>query len=178
MKSNNYFANQRSVGKRRLLLLALVFLLAIILRDTWLSAIAVWGVVPDILIYFPVFIGMYSDVVNAAIYGAAVGLIEDLLSGKYIGLSVLARTAAAVLAAFLGNKLYKENIYNPPFIVLCCSAFFGLIYILLSYLVGLNLPLSLFVFEVLPQALYTALCTPLIAIPLFLILGRDRNRYL
>ncbi|MEG1997702.1 MAG: rod shape-determining protein MreD, partial [Clostridiales bacterium] len=142
-------------GKR--LTVAVLFVLAVVMRDTWLSLIAIGGIVPDLLLYFPLFFAIYLPPGQAWIYGAALGLVEDLLSGKYLGLGVLSRTGAVCLASVLGNNLYKENLYNPPLIVFAAVMASGLLYWLCSYPVGLGLSWLLLPVQVLPQALYTAL---------------------
>ncbi|GEM_PF-3526526 len=162
--------NYKMLSVKQRVLLVFLFIFALIWQDTLIPKMAINGIMPDLLTYFVVFIALYLQPVPAMAVGAGIGLIEGLFIGKYIGLSLLAKAAMAFVACYIGSKFYKENYLLPLIVVFIASLVAGFVYILFSYVTGLNLPFlySLFCI-VLPQSIYTAIPSPLIFLLVYLV---------
>lgn len=71
-----------------------------------------WGVLaPQLLMFFPVFGGMLSGPISGAKHGAIVGLLQDLVIGRFIGLNIITWAIVGFLAGFATRGLFKENYF-------------------------------------------------------------------
>ncbi len=162
--------NYQMLSVKQRVLLVFLFIVAVIWQNTLIHKIAINGIVPDLLAYFVVFTALYMRPIPAMAVGAGIGLIEGLFIGKYIGLFLLAKAAMALMASYIGSKFYKENYLLPMIAVFLASLGSGFVYILFSYLVGLNLPfLYSFFCIVLPRSIYIAIPAPLIFLFVYLV---------
>lgn len=152
-----------------------LFILALTLQETWMPAIAIGGAQPDLLLYFIVFIGIFKKPSWGLGAGFVVGLIEDLLIGKYIGLHILSGMITGYLVAYFGGQFYKENYIIPIATVFAGAIISGFSYVFFSQFVSLGLPFWYSLWHlVLPNAIYSAALAPLIYIPVYMFFV-DRN---
>jgi len=164
---------EKSFG--RYIPLIILFILALVLQETWVPAIAIGGVQPDLLLYFVVFIAIFKKPHEAAIAGAIIGLIDDLLIGKYLGLHMLSYMITGYLVAYFGGRFYKENYIIPLATVFAGGIVSGFCYLFFSQLISLNLPFWYSLWRlVLPGAIYSALIAPVIYVPVYMFFV-DRN---
>jgi len=89
------------------------FLLSILagflLSSTVFSFLQVWGVKPDLVIVLIIINGFLYGPREGALWGFAGGILQDFLSGGYLGMHALAGMAAGWLAAVAGNRFYRDN---------------------------------------------------------------------
>ncbi|MCL1873935.1 MAG: rod shape-determining protein MreD [Clostridiales bacterium] len=146
------------------------YLVALGIQDTWLPAIAVLGVQPDLLLCAAVFIALWRKPRYALIMAVLLGLSRDLLLGRYIGLSALAFLAAVALIIRVGPRFYKENYLVPVAAVFLGGAISALTYALGGKLVGMPITLGPYLLtQAMPQAVYSALIAPFLYVPAYLI---------
>ncbi|MGI6360954.1 MAG: rod shape-determining protein MreD [Bacillota bacterium] len=151
---------------RRIAIMVL-FVLALVLNETLMPAISIGGIAPNLLIFFVVFYAIYRDPPQAVLIAVIIGLIEDLMIGRYIGLSIISYAAVAFAISYFKVRFYHENLLSPIIVIFTGSLVAGFLYVLLSQLVGLSLPFgATFGLQVLPQALYNAAITLLIYVPM------------
>jgi len=86
----------------RLVLLTIGF---IILQTTIVSFTSVLNIVPDVLLIWIVYIAITQGQIPATVYGFSIGMVMDMVSGEFIGLSALCKT----IAGFLAGYFYHEN---------------------------------------------------------------------
>ena len=142
------------------LLLMLVAML--IFQATFLDAIAVHGIKPDIVMIFVVFNGFLLGPREGAFLGYAGGIIQDVFVGYYIGLNALTLMLAGYLSGVCGERLYKENSLIVAIVTFVASTLsLSLYYILLAYLdVGIHFAPA-FLQIIIPTATYSTLLVPL-----------------
>lgn len=156
---------------------ALLLLLALALQDTWVPEFAVFGATPDLLLFFVIFTGLLKTPVWGLGAGLLIGLAEDLLSGKYIGLNVLAKGLTGFVIPYLCAKFYKENYLIPLFAVFTGTLTAGAAYIVFSWFTGLDLPLWQTMWSVfLPRSLYNSALTPFIYVAVYLYFIQYRSK--
>lgn len=148
----------------RKIVYVLLLILAVVLQETWIPLWAVAGATPDLLILFVVFTGLISGPMAGLLAGAGVGLLLDLLSGKYIGLSVLSMAAAGIATPLVCTHFYYKQKYIVPMVsVLFATVVEGFLYCLFSKFTSLSLPIFSTLFHFfLPRALYNMVLTPLL----------------
>ncbi len=93
------------------------------------------GVHPDFLLVFCVSLGLIFSVKEALVAGAALGLVMDLLNGRFIGLFTVAYIAVGFLAGVAGQKVNRE-IYFTPWVVSLVGSLLKAFVILLLLKVG------------------------------------------
>ncbi len=84
---------------------ALITLALITLQTTIIPFTSIAHIIPDILLIWIVYIAITRGQIPATIFGFAIGLVMDLLSGEFLGLSALTKT----IAGFLSGYFYNEN---------------------------------------------------------------------
>jgi rod shape-determining protein MreD len=157
----------------RHIVVIILFIAALILNETLMPVIALGGVSPNLLIYFVIFTALAKRPYQAAFWGAIVGLFEDLMIGRYIGLGILSYAFAAYVIAYLRARFYQENLLIPVLAVFIGSFVFGSLYLILAQVIAAPLPfISSFASDVLPQSLYNTALSLAFYIPMQFILHR------
>ena len=146
----------------RYLTLCLLGFFGIILRDTVFTHLVVAGARPDFVLIVVILFALFNGPNQGGIAGIMLGLMEDLLIGRYIGLNALCKGAIGFFIGFLNDKIYKENFSVPIF-----SLFFGtigyvFIYFLTSNIIGNGMSIVYCLQVVFPMAIYNSCLTPFI----------------
>lgn len=107
----------------RLLLITLVL---ITLQTTIVSFTSIANIIPDVMLIWIVYIAITQGQVPATVYGFGIGLILDLVSGQFLGLSALSKTVAGFLAGYFfhENKI-GINLANYQFLIFVGAASFA-----------------------------------------------------
>ncbi|MGB9792487.1 MAG: rod shape-determining protein MreD [Thermacetogeniaceae bacterium] len=103
----------------------LVFLGAFIVQTTLLPLLDIYGVMPDLLLVLIVLTGFFFGSKRGGAVGFAVGLIEDLLAGRYLGLTALSGFLTGYAVGYLEGEFYRENPIVPLFLVFLGSLLFN-----------------------------------------------------
>ena len=82
-----------------------VTLLLLILQTTIVPYTSISNIIPDVLLVWIVYVAVKLGQIPATVLGFTVGLLMDLISGQFIGLSALAKT----VAGFFAGYFYNEN---------------------------------------------------------------------
>lgn len=136
------------------ILAALIFLLMqVVLTDR----IALGSISPDFLVLLVAFFALQRGAVQAAIFGFAVGFVQDLINPDFLGLNALAKSILGFTVGKIGAKTFPENV--PFLFVLFMSVTFGhdIIYLLFYHWPRVGSSLAAIFGTALPSAAYTAL---------------------
>ena len=107
-----------------------------------------------------------------ALTGAAIGILQDALTGQPIGVQGIAKTLIGYAAASIGLEVDVENVATRILMVFSFSLLqSALIFLIQRYLLGFRALHVLWLHELLRAALNTA-----VAIPLYLLLDRTKQR--
>lgn len=153
---------------------SIVILILIQKTLVWLLAITDYHITPDLVLIGIVFLGIKYGKIPGSVGGFAAGLILDLFSFSFIGLSALSKATAGFVAGFFENE-NKFGKYTQTYIfiliILLSSIFNNFLYFLLYYQgTALNFS-SIFGRYIIPTAVYTSL----VSIPL-IFYNRRRSR--
>jgi rod shape-determining protein MreD len=104
----------------RLLLYTLVL---VTLQTTIISFTSIANIIPDVMLIWIVYIAITQGQIPATVYGFGIGLIIDLVSGQFLGLSALSKTVAGFLAGYFyhENKI-DINLANYQFLIFVGAA--------------------------------------------------------
>lgn len=144
----------------RFVLLALLPLLAIFLQSTLFASFSIKGTVPDLVLVFVIFYALLNGAGKGARYGLICGLLEDLYTGRFIGMNALSKTVTAYIIGRFQHRLFTDNVAVGIFSVIIGSLLnaFILTILALIYFSVFNITTSLFV-HILYQILYNVLLT-------------------
>lgn len=137
-----------------IILAILVFLLMqVVLADR----IALGPIAPDFLVLVVAFYALYRGAVQGAIFGFAIGLLQDLSNPEFLGLNALTKSILGFSVGKIGSKTVPENV--PFLFVLFMSVTFGhdLIYLLFYHWPHMGSALAAIFGTALPSAAYTAM---------------------
>jgi rod shape-determining protein MreD len=141
---------------------ALVSIVLVILQSKVITLLTLEGITPDILTIWIVYLAVMEGQLPATIWGFSIGLLLDLVSGNFIGLSALTKT----VAGFCAGYFYNENktrltlgSYRFVLMVLFVSVIHNTVYFAI-YTQGSEIGLLRAVFQVgLATTFYTSICT-------------------
>ncbi len=85
--------------------LVLYTLLLITFQTTIVSFTSIANIIPDVMLIWIVYLAVTEGQIPATLYGFGIGLLLDLISGQFLGLSALSKT----VAGFLAGYFYHEN---------------------------------------------------------------------
>ena len=101
-----------------------VAFILIILQSTLMHLASVEGVTPDLLTIWIVYLALTKGQMYATTWGFAIGLVFDLATGSFIGLSALTKTLAGFIAGYFFNETQTKLVlgsYRFLLIVLLTS---------------------------------------------------------
>ena len=105
---------------RRLLLLAVVLVVAVLVQSTVLARLRLAGVRPDLLVLAVVSVAVASDPVTGAVFGFVAGLVADLLFDLPVGVSALVYTAVGFAVGSV--RVYVTSHHPLVHLVLAAAA--------------------------------------------------------
>lgn len=95
----------------------LILILLVILKTTVLRNIEFHGTKPDFVLIVMIIISNYFGTLKGELYGAAAGLVEDLLSVSPLGFNTFIRTFTGYLAGVTKGKIFLDPVITPVFLV-------------------------------------------------------------
>jgi rod shape-determining protein MreD len=86
----------------------LITVLLVALQTTLIPFLSVANIIPDILLIWVVYTALQSGQIPATVLGFCAGVLVDLLSGQFLGLSALCKT----VVGFAAGYFYNDNKVN------------------------------------------------------------------
>lgn len=151
----------------RMLAYIVISLVLLAFQTTVVQLLSLRGITPDVLIVWVVYLALKEGQLRGTLWGFAIGLLMDLVSGDFLGLSALSKT----ICGFLGGYFYNENktqitlgSYRFLLIVLAVAFVHNIVYFMI-FTRGTNIPLWQVILQLgLATTLYT---TVISIIPMF-----------
>lgn len=144
----------------RIVVLFFAAFLGIVLRDTVFNGLSVAGGKPDFVLILVVFFAIFRGSAQGGLMGAALGMMEDLLTGRFIGINALCKGLVGYLAGVSERNLYKNNFFVPIVAVLAATFFNTVLYYLFSVLIGSHVGLEKLLLSSIPDAVYNMCFSP------------------
>jgi rod shape-determining protein MreD len=141
---------------------ALVSVLLIILQTTLVHLLNLEGIIPDILAIWVIYIALMNGQMEGTLWGFGIGLVLDMTTPDFIGLSALAKTICGFLAGYFYNENKTRMVlgsYRFVLIVFFVTLIQNIIYFII-FTRGSDIDLAHAVFQFgLTTALYTSIVT-------------------
>ncbi|MEG1500793.1 MAG: rod shape-determining protein MreD [Clostridiales bacterium] len=151
----------------------ILLVLAFVLQDTWVPLFSIAGMTANLPSLMLVFTAFLSEPLYGLLAGLGIGLLQDILGGKYFGLHILTKGLTGWLISCSSSKIYKENYLLPIIMTFFGTILIDVLYVGFSWLVGLNIPWGKYLFnDFVGSGIYNAVLAPFIYIPVYLFFLR------
>ena len=115
----------------RVVVLFLVAFLGIVLRDTVFNGLSVAGGKPDFVLIMVVYFAIFRGSVQGGLLGTALGLLEDLMTGRFIGINAICKGLIGYAAGYsernLANmKRFAKEYPHFPFLQVPLAELLGI----------------------------------------------------
>jgi len=97
------------------------------------------GMKPDLLLILVLFIALLEGSVTGLKAGAIIGLMEDLVVGKFIGMHMLTKMLTAFVIGLAEPKIFKENYLVPVATLFTGTILNEFLFILFGNMVGMEI---------------------------------------
>jgi rod shape-determining protein MreD len=136
---------------------AILVLLLIPVQTTWLQAIGMHAVKPDLALLLIYFTGFYAGELKGFMVGGFTGALMDFFSGGPFGLQIATKAAAGLLSGLLGRFFLNATGALTMGLVLLLSLVTGTFGYFFHELVVGEIPFTeAFRWTLLPEALYNS----------------------
>jgi len=146
---------------------------AALMQTTWLEAVRIRGVLPDLTLLLVLYFAIGEGEERAMFTGLVGGVFQDVLTKAPLGLYVLCNVAVGYTVGRLSTRLLTEHPVVKVGIAFASSMVHGLLLTFVSYVLSPELAAGRhIVARVVPQAFYTALVTPIVFLTMDRLLRR------
>lgn len=157
----------------RIFVLAVLILVNFVLQSTLLPHFAIMEVTPDTALVFIVSYAILRGDIEGAVFGFFAGLVQDALSGMFIGLFALLGFLTGYVCGKPFRDFFKDNYFLPFFVVVLASLVHQFAVYVSSIMIFGHLDFwSYFRTIILPKTIYTAS----LSIPLYALLHFINSR--
>ena len=154
---------------RLTLRLAALALVSVVLQQAAVSQISIFGVSADLTPLVVMSVGLLTGSLLGAITGFAIGLFVDMVLVQTLGVTSLLYITIGYWAGRLRELRDPAHGLVPLAVGAAATAFAGIGMTLIQFLLGVDSPVSLLLFQ---QIFVTVLVNTLIALPLYAIVKR------
>jgi rod shape-determining protein MreD len=137
----------------------IILLVAVQKTLIWLIALSNYNIAPDLVILMVIYVGIARGHIEGSIIGFLSGLMIDMLSGSFLGLSALSYTLAGFIAGYFCIREREEFLkkYFLIGIVFLCALIGNSIYFLIFYQGSPITVFNIFLIYVLSTTTYTTI---------------------
>jgi rod shape-determining protein MreD len=157
------------VNLRLILRLIVLAFATVVIQQAAISQISIFGVSADLGPLVVMSVGLLAGSLAGAITGFGIGLLVDLVLVQTLGVTSLLYIAIGYWSGRLRELRDPAHGLVPLAMGAAATAFAGLGMALIQFLLGVNAPVSLLLFQ---QIFITVLVNSLIALPVFAIVRR------
>lgn len=144
------------------LFMVMLAILGILLQSTVFGHIAIAGVTPDIILILVLFHSIFQGPRKGALFGFALGLLEDIFLGRFIGMNALTKGLTAGIVGWFAQRAFSENLLVPIISLFCGSILNELFFFIAGRLIGLNWSFELLVWRAIPVAFFNTCLVPFV----------------
>jgi rod shape-determining protein MreD len=157
------------VNLRLILRLAVLAFATVVIQQAAISQISIFGVSADVGPLVVMSVGLLAGSMAGAITGFGIGLAVDLVLVQTLGVTSLLYIAIGYWSGRLRELRDPAHGLVPLALGAAATAFAGLGMALIQFLLGVNAPVSLLLFQ---QIFITVLVNSLIALPVYALVRR------
>jgi rod shape-determining protein MreD len=149
--------------------LALLGFLAVVIQESAVSQITIFGVSADVTPLVVMSVGLLCGSITGAVFGFAAGLFVDLLLVQTVGVTSLLFIVIGYWSGRLRELRDPSHGLIPVIAGAAATAFAGFGMAIMQFLLGVDAPVSLLLLQ---QIIVTVLVNTLIALPLYAFVQR------
>jgi rod shape-determining protein MreD len=157
------------VNLRLIMRLAVLAFATVVIQQAAISQISIFGVSADVGPLVVMSVGLLAGSMAGAVTGFGIGLLVDLVLVQTLGVTSLLYIAIGYWCGRLRELRDPAHGLVPLAMGATVTAFAGVGMALIQFLLGVNAPVSLLLFQ---QIFVTVLVNSLIALPVFAIVRR------
>lgn len=147
----------------RLIIISLIIILNLILQSTVFQWFEIYGVVPNTALILVISFSIYLGKNKGATLGFFVGLLQDIILGRIIGLNAFMFMIIGYVVGLMDQKIFKENLLIPFILTAVGTLFYETINLLLIFLLGYKIELFDIIKKMLfIEVLYNSILSPFI----------------
>lgn len=152
--------------RKKLITFTIYIFCITLLQTNFMGFIEVYNIKPNLFIILIVSIALLRGNVEGAAVGFFTGLVQDLISGRIIGLYALLGLYIGFIMGSVNKRLYRENILISIFFTFIATIFYELVVFLTVLLSGINTDfIKALTTIILPEAIYNGV----MSIPIFIL---------
>ncbi|KAB3535914.1 rod shape-determining protein MreD [Alkaliphilus pronyensis] len=149
----------------KVLIIGFIIVLNLILQSTLFQYIKVLDVLPNTALIIVISLAIYSGKNKGALIGFFVGILQDIIFGRLIGLNAMVFMITGYIVGSINKNLFKDNLLVPFTLTALATIFYEGIYMLLIFLLGYQIDiLDIIKKMLLIGALYNAFISVIIYI--------------
>lgn len=157
---------------RYALALGFASLLSIAITTVLPQELKLAGAGPDLLLLLVIFNGMFTGSKGGAVGGFALGLMQDLYFGRFIGLHTLSKMLVGFFVGRLTKSIFKENLWVPVLNTIWGTVTSLIVVFLVGRLVGNTWPATLALRQGFFELIYNICLVPFLYGPFFIMAER------
>ena len=132
-----------------------------LIQTTWLEAIQLQGVLPDLTLLLVVFFAINEGEERAMFTGVLGGVYQDVAGATLLGHHVVCHVLVGYAVGRIAHRMLTDHPAVKAGLVLGASLAHGMLFTCIAYVQAPELSaINLLFSNVIPQAFYTALLTP------------------
>lgn len=125
----------------RSIIIGLIILFNLIFQATLFQWIGIYGVVPNTALILVISFSIYSGKSRGAAIGFSIGILQDVIFGRTIGLNALIFMIIGYLVGFMDQKIFKDSLLIPFTLTILTTIFYETMNLLLVFLLGYRIEL-------------------------------------
>lgn len=118
----------------RLMVASIIVILNIVFQSTLMHQIAIGGITANLLMISVVSYALIRGKLEGAIFGLAIGLLQDIYFGNVIGFYGLIYMYFGFFSGYLNKTLFRDNLLIPVIIISLSELAFNLFIYIITYL--------------------------------------------
>ena len=134
------------------LILVLISLLLLILDNSLMPFLSIWGAFPSLLFIFAVIYSLINGYSEALFIGVVSGILQDIFFSNGIGVNALVNMVICLIVAYIGNGIFKSKKIVPVAIVFAATIVKHLVIFVIMHLLKISAPIN----NILIVALYNS----------------------
>lgn len=123
------------------IIISLIILFNLILQSTLFQQIEIYGVAPNTALILVISFAIYSGRNKGAVIGFFVGILQDIIFGRTIGLNALVFMIVGYLIGLMDQKIFRDNLFIPFIFTALATIIYEMINLLLIFLLGYRIEL-------------------------------------
>lgn len=143
--------------KRKLLFYFFIIIILLLLQTTLLQYMAIYGVLPNLLVVFIIAAALLRGNVEGGTVGLFAGLAADLMFGNVFGFYALFGFYLGIVVGSLNKRLFRDNLLIAVFFTFVYSVAYESVIYIINNIMSIDMDfLYAFTIVILPEAAYNS----------------------